>query len=594
MELRSILPILRAHWIAIVLLTLLGGAAAFGWSLLQPRVYSADASGYVTAGSNTDTGNALVGNNLAQSKVKSYIDIGSSRAVAQYAIDDLGLTDVKPEQLVGRISVTNPSDTVLMKVSATGNTPVAARDLAESWLRGIAQQITAIENPTGDVAATGVVQLVPLDSAVLPSAPTSPNTRLAIGIGLLAGLVLGIIYAAIRHTLDRRIRSSEAVERETGLSVIGTIPIDRRFTDDDRLVSMDGATDYSNQGDDDVAVAEALREVRTNLQFMDVDHPPRVIVVTSPLPGDGKSTTIANLAIALAAGGQAVVLVDADLRRPTVSKTFNLVEGAGLTDVLAGRSELADVLQPWGTSGRLAILAAGKTPPNPSELLGSERMHALLEELSSKAIVLIDAPPLIPVTDAAILTHNTDGALIVASVGKTSYEGLNKALQNLQRANARPLGIILNRMPRRGVGSYYGYSYGYGYKPRKGEKPQAQPAPEVAANLTADPGPVVLPEVSPAPVTPAAGAFEDMRTSEATASQNTASQPAPNALRLAVQPEPIDNDASFDEILAGAGLDPAVEERGLFEVDESDAISTPGGHGLTRREMRNQSKRSPQ
>jgi capsular exopolysaccharide synthesis family protein len=442
------------------LLILLGGVAAFGWALLQPKVYTADASGFVSAGSNADTGNALVGDNLAQSKVKSYIDVGSSRAVAQFAIDDLDLANTQPEQLVGRIEVSNPVDTVLLKVSATGSTPTDARDLAEAWLRGIAQQIQVLENPTGDpVAGDGVVQLVPLDSAVLPSAPTSPNTRLTIGIGLVIGLILAVAYAAIRHTFDRRIRTLEGVERETGLAVIGTIPVDKRFTDDDRLVSMDGATDYSNQADDDVAVAEALREVRTNLQFMDVDNPPRVIVVTSPLPGDGKSTTIANLAIALAAGGQKVVLVDADLRRPTVSKTFNLVDGAGLTDVLAGRSSISDVLQPWGTSGRLAILAAGKTPPNPSELLGSERMHKLLAELAEHAIVLIDAPPLIPVTDAAVLTHNTDGALIVASMGKTTYEGLNKALQNLKRANARPLGIILNRVPRRGAGSLYGYGY---------------------------------------------------------------------------------------------------------------------------------------
>jgi capsular exopolysaccharide synthesis family protein len=460
MELRSYLPILRAHWIAMALLVLVGGLMAFGWAALQPKVFTADASGFVTAGSNADTGNALVGDNLAQSKVKSYIDVGSSRAVAQFAIDDLGLSDVQPEELVGRIDVTNPADTVLLKVSATGPTPTDARDLAEAWLRGIAQQIQVLENPAQDPAAgTGVVQLVPLDSAVLPSSPTSPNTRLAIVVGLIVGLVLAVAYAAIRHTFDRRIRSVEAVERETGLAVIGSIPVDKRFTDDDRLVSMEGATDYSNQADDDVAVAEALREVRTNLQFMDVDHPPRVIVVTSPLPGDGKSTTIANLAIALAAGGQRVVLVDADLRRPTVSRTFNLVDGAGLTDVLAARSSISDVLQPWGTSGRLAILAAGKTPPNPSELLGSERMHALLAELSEHAIVLIDAPPLIPVTDAAILTHNTDGALIVASMGKTSFEGLNKALQNLSRANGRALGIILNRVPRRGAGSMYGYGY---------------------------------------------------------------------------------------------------------------------------------------
>jgi capsular exopolysaccharide synthesis family protein len=484
MELRSYLQIVRAHWLAIIALTVLGGVVGFGWAFIQPKVYMADASGYVSAGNNDDTGNALVGDNLAQSKVKSYIDIGASRAVAQSAIDDLGLDGVAPERLVNRINVTNPSGTALLKVSATGATPTEARDLAEAWLRGIATQIQVVENGgTAPTTDSGIVRLVPLDSAVLPGSPTSPNTRLAIGIGLIAGLIGGIAYALIRHIFDRRVRSAEAVEREVGVPVIGSIPIDRRFTDTDRLVSMDGATDYS-QVDDDAAVAEALREVRTNLQFMNVDNPPRVIVVTSPLPGDGKSTTIANLAIALAAAGQRVVLVDADLRRPTVSKTFNLVDGVGLTDVLAGRSELTDVLQPWGSSGRLMILAAGKTPPNPSELLGSERMHTLLSELSSQAMVLIDAPPLIPVTDAAILTHNTDGALVVASVNKTTYEGLSKAMQILVRANARPLGIILNRVPRRGPGSSYGYGYG-GYTSRPSQDDATAPVAENPISVAA-------------------------------------------------------------------------------------------------------------
>lgn len=567
MELRSYLPILRAHWLGIILITVLGGAVAFGWSLLQPQIYSADASGYVSAGSNSDTGNALVGDNLAQSKVKSYIDIGTSRSVAQYAIDDLGLTDISPEQLVGRISVTNPVDTVLLKVSATGPTPTDARDLAESWLRGIASQIQAIENPDAAAdSADSVVKLVPLDSAVLPTSPTSPNTRLAIVIGLIGGLVLAVGYAAVRHTLDRRIRTAEAVERETGLSVIGSIPVDRRFTDDDRLVSMDGSTDYSKIGDDDVAVAEALREVRTNLQFMDVDNPPRVIVVTSPLPGDGKSTTIANLAIALAASGQRVVLVDADLRRPTVAKTFNLVEGAGLTDVLAGRSSLADVLQPWGTSARLAVLTAGKIPPNPSELLGSARMHTMLAELSREAIVLIDAPPLIPVTDAAILTHNTDGALIVGSVGKTTFEGLNKAIQNLAKANGRALGIIMNRVPRRGAS--YGYGYSSTYRSRRPDTAVAGVASSV------EPPPPAV-EVGPDVTAPAP---EIVRAADRRGTRDSSSHEAASS-----------EASTFDEILAGAGFEPVVHST----AEGADGGVTPSvGQGtLTRREMRRQLKR---
>jgi capsular exopolysaccharide synthesis family protein len=482
LELRSYLPILRAHWVAIILLTLLGGAVAFGWTLIQPKVYTADSSGIVSIGSSSDSGNALVGDNLAKSKVKSYLDIGESRVVAQHAIDELGLSTT-PERLVGQVSITNPTDTAVLKVTANASTPETARDLAEAWIRGIQQQITDIETAGADPAtdAASIVQLIPLDSAVLPTTPSSPNVRLAIVVGLIIGLVAGIAYASVRHIFDRRIRSPKVVESELGHSVVGTIPVDRRFTDSERLVTMDGSTDYATAGNDDRAVAEAMRELRTNIQFMNVDNPPRVIVVTSPLPGDGKSTTVANLAIAIAAGGQQVVLIDADLRRPTVAKTFNLVGGAGLTDVLAGRSSVGDVLQPWGTSGNLLILAAGQIPPNPSELLGSERMHQLVASLSEHAIVLIDAPPLLPVTDAAILTHNTDGALIVASVGKTTIDALTKALSNVERANGTVLGVILNRVPRKGAGSsYYGYRYGGDYHsaPTEAEQPETpvQPA----------------------------------------------------------------------------------------------------------------------
>ncbi|WP_368498764.1 polysaccharide biosynthesis tyrosine autokinase [Herbiconiux sp. A18JL235] len=557
MELRSYLPVLRAHWLMIIAITILGGAVAFGWTLFQPKVYTADSSGYVSAGNNTDTGNALVGNNLAESKVKSYIDIGQSRAVAQYAIDDLGLSGVSPEGLVGRITVTNPSNTVLIKVSATGPSPTEARDLAEAWLRGIAQQITEIEGSASSGAS--IVQLVPLDSAVLPSSPTSPNTRLSVAIGLVAGLVLALIYVFIRHALDRRIRSADAVEKEFDVSVVGSIPIDRRFTDEDRLVAMDGATDYSRDDDDDVAVAEALRELRTNLQYMNVDNPPRVIVVTSPLPGDGKSTTIANLAIALAAGGQQVVLVDADLRRPTVSKTFNLVGGAGLTEVLAGRSDIADVLQPWGTSGKLFILAAGKTPPNPSELLGSERMHALLAELSEHAIVLIDAPPLIPVTDAAILTHNTDGALVVASVGKTTFEALSKAIQNLERANGQALGIILNRVPRRGLGSGYGY---YGYRGDYSSRPNADESAETSHTPVTSARP---------PASAEAGAPTEA--------------PQPTHERDSHLREP--SALEFDELVSGAGIiDSATSMPGAIDLVAPSGSERPS----TRRELRARSR----
>ncbi len=169
MELRDYLRILRAHWVGIVLLTLLGTAVAFGYSALQPRVYTAEATGYVTtADGGTDVGAALVGNQLAQAKVKSFVAVGSWRAVAEYAIDELGLQS-SPESLVGRVDVTNPLDTTVISVNASAGTPEEARDLAEAWIRGMIIQIDDLE---GDgTTGSSAVTVVAGDSARLPTSP---------------------------------------------------------------------------------------------------------------------------------------------------------------------------------------------------------------------------------------------------------------------------------------------------------------------------------------------------------------------------------------------------------------------------------------
>jgi capsular exopolysaccharide synthesis family protein len=477
MELRDYLRVLRAHWVAIVVLTLVGAGAAFAWTLTQTKIYTADASGYVTpyrAGNEEGTGVAFAADNLAKSKVLSFVKIGAWRTVAEHAIDDLGL-DTTPEALVRRVSVSNPTNTVVIDVQAEATTAAAARDLAEAWIRGMALEIDKLETGGGDVDPT--VTLVAAESAQLPASPSSPNVRLAIALGALIGLALGIGYAVLRYVLDRRLRSPDAVERETGLAVVGTIPDEKSFSSGKRLIPFDGANSSGSENAHLFAVSESLRELRTNIRFMDVDSPPRVIVVTSPLPGDGKSTTAANLAITIAANGEQVVLIDGDLRRPMVATIFGLVEGAGLTDVLSDRATLDDVAQPVGELGTLRVVGAGRVPPNPSEVLGSARMRELLLSLRGTATVIIDAPPLIPVTDAAVLANSADGAIVVGTVGKTTYEVLRKALGNLERSNARALGIVLNRMPRKkGSSAYYGYQYTGDYY--RAAEPEALPRDE--------------------------------------------------------------------------------------------------------------------
>lgn len=484
MDLLGYLRVLRPHWWVILLATLLGLGIAAGWTLIVPKIYEADATGIVQLAGGSGAGDEIVAQNLALSKVVTYVEYGSSRSVAERTIEQLGLKTT-PESLVNDVTVSNPTGTPIIRVSASATSPESARDIASVWLDSMVAQIQAVEGASappviderGDTVesttSSPFITLVPIDSARLPTSPSSPNTRLALALGALIGLSLGVGYALVRHALDRRIRRPDDVERQLGVPVVGTIPINRAFTSENRLVPLVRVGDDRN-AIAAAATAEALRELRTNLQFMDVDNPPRVIVVTSPAPGDGKSTVAANLATSIAASGQPVVLIDADLRRPMVAKIFGFPAGGGLSDVLAGRAPLRDVVQRWSGAPNLQILTAGKVPPNPSEVLGSARMKSLLEQLSKDWLIIVDAPPLLAVTDAAVLTNRADGAFVVASVGSTTYESLSRALGMLERANARAMGVILNRMPRRGNGYGYEYEYRFEYTATSGSKDEVR------------------------------------------------------------------------------------------------------------------------
>jgi capsular exopolysaccharide synthesis family protein len=231
--------------------------------------------------------------------------------------------------------------------------------------------------------------------------------------------------------------------------------VDHRLDGKSTIVDASTAAQRHDAGG---AMAEALRELRTNLSFLDVDQPPRIIVVTSSMQAEGKSTVTANLAVTMAAAGENVVVVDGDLRRPTLVDVFNLVPGVGVTDVLTGTAQLADVLQPWGALPNLSVLGSGRIPPNPSELLGSRAMKNMLNTLAKDAVVLIDAPPLLPVTDAAVLSRAADGAIVVIRTGRTTQEQLDQSLGNLEKVKGRVLGAVLNYVPIKGrdAYSYYG------------------------------------------------------------------------------------------------------------------------------------------
>ncbi|MCR8632405.1 CpsD/CapB family tyrosine-protein kinase [Paenibacillus radicis (ex Xue et al. 2023)] len=207
-------------------------------------------------------------------------------------------------------------------------------------------------------------------------------------------------------------------------------------------------------------ISEAYRTLRTNIQFSAIDEELRVLMVTSAGPGEGKSTTITNLAVVYAQSDKRVVLIDADLRKPTMHHTFNCTNRWGITSVLSGQANLSEVVRTTAIPN-LSIITSGPIPPNPSEMLASKRMVATLEELKEQFdIILIDTPPALAVTDAQIVASKCDGVVLVMDSGKVKREMALKAKANLEYVKARILGVVLNNMDRKNAESYYYYYYG--------------------------------------------------------------------------------------------------------------------------------------
>lgn len=452
MELRDHLQALRKHWKVVVACTLCSVLAALGITLAQAKVFEAKARLFVSVQvTGQDTSGLAQGGQFTQQRVKSYADIVDSPQVAAAVISQLKLSET-PEELSKKVTASAPLDTVLIDVSVRDTSAARARDIANATAAQLGLLVNALEKPPG--AAISPVKVSVVREASLPIAPAAPNSSLNVALGLLIGLALGAGGALLRHTLDTSVKDPDELQKRTGVVTLGTIANDPDATKRPLIVQVDP---HSSR-------AEAFRQLRTNLQFVDIDNPPRSIVVTSSVPSEGKSTTTCNLAITLAQAGIRVALVDGDLRRPQVATYLGLEGAVGLTSVLVGRAELDDALQVWGAAGALHVLPAGPTPPNPSELLGSQGMSDLLRTLEDRYdLVIVDSPPLLPVTDAAVLSTIASGALLLVRYGRTRREQVDRALESLRAVDAHLFGVVLNMTPTKGPGAYQ-YGYGYGYK----------------------------------------------------------------------------------------------------------------------------------
>jgi polysaccharide biosynthesis transport protein len=476
-ELRDYLRVLRRSWILVLGLLILSDGAATAYSLLVTPEYQATTKVFVSTQTATSVSDLTQGNTYTQQVVQSYADIVTTPIVLDPVIARLGIEE-SPELLAKRITASAPLNTVVIQISATDVSPEHAADIAN----GVARSFISVVGTLTPATASGVtpVKVTIVQEASVPIAPSSPIIPLNIALGLLVGLALGVGVAVLRYVVDTRVRGIHDVQAVTQAPILGGIAFDSNAVKHPLIVQDDPRSPR----------AESFRSLRTNLQFLDYGGRAHSFVFTSAIEGEGKTTTVSNLAIALADNGAKVVVVDADLRQPRLASTLGLEGAVGLTDVLIDTVSLDDALQKWGT-GTLQVLPAGKVPPNPSELLGSQSMTDVLTILTSRFdVVLIDSPPLLPVSDAAILSKRTGGAILIAAAGKTRRSQLKGALDVLDGVGAEVLGIVLTMLPTKGPDAYgyghaaYGYFYGYGEGKGATEKGTAKSEKPAAGSKT--------------------------------------------------------------------------------------------------------------
>jgi capsular exopolysaccharide synthesis family protein len=436
MELLHYARLLRRRWVLLATSVLLSMIVAALVTARTSPQYAASVTLVVTAPE--DGGNpvaAYQGFLLSKERARSYAMLIRSRGVTDDVAKALGV-GLTGEELRARITAEAVPDTVLLRATVTDGSPALAMRIGNTLAARFADYVARLEQAAP--ASRPAVRITIADDADLPAAPVSPRPLLNLGLGLVIGLIFGAVAAVLRDLTDTTVKSVRSLRELTGGAALGVIDLDRRLGEHSFIVRNGG----------DSPQAEALRLLRTHLRFAGGGGGlPRSVVVTSAVAGEGKSTIACNLAVTLAENGWNVVLVDADPRHSRLGEYLGLKESAGLTSVLADGRPADEVFQRWGP-GSLSVLASGPLTHNPSELLASGRMRTVLRELEERAdIVLIDTPPLLSTTDAAILARQCTGALLVTRCGRTRREQVAQAIERLETVQAELLGAVLSFVP---------------------------------------------------------------------------------------------------------------------------------------------------
>lgn len=511
MELDQYFAVVKRWWWLMVACVLVATVSSYLGTLQMPRIYQATTTvmvGQAVRMSDPSNQDLYIGRQLAQ----TYAEMVKRRPVLEGAAEALGLEYVPSP---GDISTRQVAGTQLLEISVRDTNPERARVLADEIARQLIlrspagnedqQRQSFVEEQLADLQAKiqatqqeieeeeaqleaansaraiqqyqaninaleqklsnyqsnyaslltnvegGTNYISIFESAATPRTPISPNVEQTVLLAAAIGLTLAVGGAFLIEYLDDTIKTPDDVDRVIDLPILGGIS---------RIQGEEYAEKLVTAREPRSPIAEAYRVLRTNIQFSSVDDPTRTLMVTSPGPTEGKSITLANLAVVLAQSGRKVVVVDTDLRRPVLHRAFDVAKSHGLSDViLTSNPGLEEHLQATAMDN-LWVLPSGSLPPNPAELLGSERFKGLIEELKERAdVILFDSPPVLAVTDAAVLSTRVDGVLLINEAGRTRRQEARQAVEELQRVGANLLGVVLNRLSRRNGGYYYYYYY---------------------------------------------------------------------------------------------------------------------------------------
>ncbi|MDN5745891.1 MAG: polysaccharide biosynthesis tyrosine autokinase [Nocardioidaceae bacterium] len=444
MDFKQFLGMLRRRWLTILIVLVLALAAAAIFTFTSTKKYESRAQLFLSVDV-TNTSDAYAALLFQSNRAASYATLAQSTTLSDRVINALDL-DMTPEELSDKISASVITDTALIEITVTDEDPRQAQRIADVTTTEFASYLADLETPAGgDSAITVQVS----NEADYNPDPVSPRLLLNFVMAALVGIIAGVALAMLRDLLDRTVRTADHVAEITDSPVLASIGFDSEIKSAPLLTDLGGFA----------ARTEAFRLLRTNLQFIGLDEQPRCLVISSAVPGEGKTMTSTNLAMAMAQTGRNTLIIDADLRRPRVATTLGLDPAIGLTTALVGKTEIHDAIQVHEPSG-LHVLASGAKPPNPTEILQSKITHDLIDRLrASYDMVIIDAPPLLPVADASVLSRIADGTILVIRHGKTTRDQVSDAINRVQQVGGHLYGVVVNMVAKRAVGSYYYYYY---------------------------------------------------------------------------------------------------------------------------------------